>query len=439
MSDILIVGFPKSGNTWLSRLLSDALDWTVTGTHGAVPLAAQTKAHDDSVIRQLHLSPKSLNGSPAIIDQHTFNTTAYTDQKIVHIIRDPRDVAVSIHHYWGREDFKETLRDVLGRGAHPLWGCSWAQYVTAWRAVNIPVIETRYEWLQEDTALELARLIDQMNLRAIGPLNAVIAQNEIETKRQWLKEHDENLPHGLGPQLTNLRAGRVGDWRNWFDFSDALWAAQYLNDQLLALGYESDRDWYLRYQVPDSFVAEMAARFCQQFDDPLHNPRLVKSLGLYQLAGMIRAGSLVELGTYHGNGAVSLASHSHGRTVYTIDDYADYTGWMGEHYGAPEREIMQHHLNDLNLPIEWIEKESHQAAQTWDKPIGLLYWDIGGADRLCADFEAWQSHVMRGGLFVIHDTLDRNFKSDELIEGAIQSGQWAAGPQLPMLYTLVKQ
>jgi predicted O-methyltransferase YrrM len=166
---------------------------------------------------------------------------------------------------------------------------------------------------------------------------------------------------------------------------------------------------------------------------------MVKSIGLYQLAATVKQGVIVEIGTYHGNGAIALASGAVGRTVYTIDDYADYVGWIGEHYGAADRVIMQEHLRQVNLPIEWIDSSSERAALKWDKPIGLLYWDIGGAEPLRADFERWGRHVMSGGLFVIHDTLDRKFESDVIIRRAMTGGLWEAGPQLPMLYCLVKK
>ncbi len=246
MTEILVVGFPKSGNTWLSRLLSDALDWPVRGIQDARPLAECGADRDDgNVIRQLHLYPDSFTGLPAVPNQWTFNLAAQNGQhKIVHIIRDPRDVSVAINHYWGVKNLQHTIVSVVGKGQHPLWGCGWAQYINAWRKAGI-ALETRYEWLHEDTLLELRRILDQFDLRPVKPLDEVVRRQELKATRDRInKDKDEHYAHGKGAQLTNLRGGRVGDWRAEFSDQNRQAAADLFTLELLDLGYEDQPDWY---------------------------------------------------------------------------------------------------------------------------------------------------------------------------------------------------
>lgn len=248
MTEILVVGFPKSGNTWLSRLLSDALDWPVRGIEDARPLAeCGADREDGNVIRQLHLSPYSRPGRPVVSDQWACNIAALNGQhKIVHILRDPRDVAVAINHYWGIKNLQHTITRVMAHGEHPLWGCGWSQYVNAWRKTP-QALETRYEWLHEDTLLELRRILDRFGLRPVKPLDEVVLRQALKATRERIsKDKDEHYAHGKGAQLTNLRGGRVGDWRAEFSEQNRQAAAELFTLELLDLEYEDRPDWYAK-------------------------------------------------------------------------------------------------------------------------------------------------------------------------------------------------
>ena len=250
MTEIIVVGFPKSGNTWLTRLLSAALDWPVRGVGEARPLAEQgSDRADGNLIRQLHLEPVAHgNNYPAIASQHVLNTDALNGHhKIVHIMRDPRDVAVSVNHYWGIGDLQRVITEVMTRGVHPLFGCGWSQYVSEWRAALMPVIETRYEWLHDNPLFELRRIIDRLELREVEPLDEVVRQEEINTRRTHIRKHGEQMAHGITPQLTNLRAGRVGDWRHEFTPENVAAFAEHFTPQLLKYGYEDDPEWHLAF------------------------------------------------------------------------------------------------------------------------------------------------------------------------------------------------
>jgi hypothetical protein len=60
MVDVFVTGIPRSGNTYLSRLIGDALDSPVGGARGAVALATEGQDRPGQHrVMQLHLLPNT--------------------------------------------------------------------------------------------------------------------------------------------------------------------------------------------------------------------------------------------------------------------------------------------------------------------------------------------------------------------------------------------
>lgn len=189
---------------------------------------------------------------------------------------------------------------------------------------------------------------------------------------------------------------------------------------------------------PDQmFIDLIADWFCGSFADRYNNPRMEKSKGLYRLASLVTSGVIVELGAYQGNGAVSLAAGAQSeRVVYTIDDFDHHVDWMGNEPGRTDKALLLLNIDESELPICWVNSTAAAAADKWEMPIGLLHWDTG-TNTIHDDFNAWSKHLVGGGLFVMHDTDDRTFHSDEIEREALGMG-WTLGPQMRMLYSVVK-
>lgn len=194
----------------------------------------------------------------------------------------------------------------------------------------------------------------------------------------------------------------------------------------------------LTAEPPQEFIDLIADWFCGTFADPYRNPRMAKSLGLYRLAASApSSGTIVELGAYHGNGAVSLAAGAGGkRIVFTIDDFDHHVDWVGNNPGRADKALLLLNIQESRLPISWIDRSTEEMAKIWWQPIALLFWDTG-SDSLVDDFEVWSKHLVSGGMFVMHDTDERQFHSDEVTRLAVERG-WSVGPEYRTLYTVVK-
>lgn len=110
---------------------------------------------------------------------------------------------------------------------------------------------------------------------------------------------------------------------------------------------------------------------------------------LYKYA-QLSTGLIVEIGSYGGRSTLMLALGS-GRKVISIDPYIGYE----DIYKGFQKTIK-------GLDIELIKKKSEDAAQTWNKKIGLLHVDGDHHyEEVKKDIKFWAPHVQ--GSILFHD------------------------------------
>jgi hypothetical protein len=161
---------------------------------------------------------------------------------------------------------------------------------------------------------------------------------------------------------------------------------------------------------------------------------IAKHRGLFQLAKALRAGCIVELGVWRGKGLIALACGSaYGShvPVYGVDSWQE-TVIDGRLYTPRDRLICVEKLLRLKangagwtrppaVDVRLVGGDVVEEAISWcGGPIGLIHWDVG--EHLGAHFEAWKLHLVPGGVFAIHDTRDRRFRSDLLLDRAVKEG-----------------
>jgi Sulfotransferase domain len=155
--DVFIVSYPKSGNTWTRFLVAN--------------LISPNEAADFSNINRLIPDPEAMTKRamrnaprPRIIKSHQYFDPRY--QKIIYIVRDPRDVAVSQYHFHrkrlliedGYSIEKFVTRFVAGETS--VYG-SWGENAASWlstRGGKPSFLLLRYEDMLQDTAGELSKI-----------------------------------------------------------------------------------------------------------------------------------------------------------------------------------------------------------------------------------------------------------------------------------------
>lgn len=224
LETIWVVGFPRSGNTWLSRLLGDALNSPV---HAGYEKGANADEGFDRpgsyVIRQSHVRQD-------------------WQEKTVFILRDPRDVAISRAHY-----FDESLDDIFHRSERLFAMRTWQDYVAyCWARVDAIVT---YEGLHLQPLIALRGVLDLLAVDYdLRRLSKVIARQSFsERKRLVEKLKDQPGRFTYGPVHENekvLRHGIVGDWRNEMTVEDGEFADELFSPLLYELGYEDNASWW---------------------------------------------------------------------------------------------------------------------------------------------------------------------------------------------------
>ncbi|MGI9345593.1 MAG: sulfotransferase domain-containing protein [Gammaproteobacteria bacterium] len=118
MYDILIAGYPKSGNTWLTRLTAELADCPARGFWGQ---KSHIDGSEEGENRQSDFRCFKAHHTYAKMLDHVTERPI----KVIYVVRDPRDVIISSAHFFNFRDFfanefnwREQTRPPLAKVSH---------------------------------------------------------------------------------------------------------------------------------------------------------------------------------------------------------------------------------------------------------------------------------------------------------------------------------
>lgn len=239
--DTFLVSYPKSGNTWTRFLVAN--------------LVYPDRHPDFSNINELipdpeALSKKRLKGlpRPRILKSHQYFDPRY--QKVIYIVRDPRDVVLSEYHFqikrrviaedYPLEDFvTRFLRNQVG---HP-YG-SWFENVGSWfftRGHHRGFLLIRYEALLAQPFAEMLKIARFMDLpQDPGRLSFAIDQSSAERMRELEKKQAHLWSSTKDTRLDKpfVREAKAGGWRTSLPQDCVSQIEAAWGDLMSELGYE---------------------------------------------------------------------------------------------------------------------------------------------------------------------------------------------------------
>jgi hypothetical protein len=225
----------------LARLLGDVLD---------SPVGALRSEFDDKAIategqerkgkyriRQGHAVPVA--GIDSLLPNlNQFGYEHVTDEKVVIMWRDPRDILVSAAHHWDRS--LDEMLDCMIYGKWPLpHGGGWVKWIQQWINADCDFCTT-YEKLSSNTASVLTwiRLILREQIDKEKKVEAAVQRQSFAARREWTEKHGDKLNYGKEFQLRFLRKGVVGDWKNHLMPKHLALISKHFGEMMKGLGYE---------------------------------------------------------------------------------------------------------------------------------------------------------------------------------------------------------
>jgi sulfotransferase family protein len=229
-SDVIIIGYPKTGTTWLVTLLTQLF-------------MRHFKVHNDS-IRSIFSVTEAVAGIPTIVATHDdmpnwkpieqFETSKYRyrNKKVLFLVRDPRDVLIS-YYFWytlrnvkavaNDDDFDGTLSEFID---HRIGGVDTViAFYNIWaenRHVPKDFLMMRYEELHEDPHKHLMRALRFLGINGIPDslIDEVIDFCQFANMRKLEKKGVSGLrlPASVDPQNNEVyktRKGKVGGFTEY--------------------------------------------------------------------------------------------------------------------------------------------------------------------------------------------------------------------------------
>jgi hypothetical protein len=211
---IFVAGQPRSGNTWLLRLLSDFL------------LAPIVNLPPDENVDKRWC--RGCTSDMVVVKSH-WRVDQWNDEAIVLIHRDPRDIVISRIFVRTNEPTPAIISKVINELGPENHG-GYEKYVEDWLEQDVPIV--KYEDLHADGPAALAQLSYEL-------VHHMPNRQECEAtfERVSFEKCKAEDPHFT-------RKGIVGDWKNYFNRENGRQITELLGPLMWKLNYIQSEDWW---------------------------------------------------------------------------------------------------------------------------------------------------------------------------------------------------
>jgi uncharacterized membrane protein YkvA (DUF1232 family) len=239
--DTFLVSYPRSGNTWTRFLVANLIN----------PDEPVTFATLESRIPEIYDVPDRVLrrfARPRIIKSHESFDPRY--RKIIYIVRDPRDVAVSYYEFQLKRrvisedcNLEEFIPRFMDSEFEPTTG-SWGDHVLSWLATRQGrpnFLLLRYEDMQQRTADEAARIAGFLGLdQSPGRVARAVELSSSERMRKLEREQASQWKETKKTRLDKpfVRKAVAGGWKSTLPEGAVIQIETAWGQIMRLLGYE---------------------------------------------------------------------------------------------------------------------------------------------------------------------------------------------------------
>jgi hypothetical protein len=234
--DLYIVSFPKSGTTWLNFLMAN-VHLKMSGSSQQVTFYNIDDFIPD--IEQVRCIKENILPFPGhrVIKSHAEFNPFY--QKIIYLVRDPRDVMVS--YYWFLKklgSFQEDISQLIRSQTYGI--AAWCRHVQDWvekTPVSSRIEFIRYEDMKADIFKVLSRIYTLIGHQIPTPvLEQAIELSSFDNMKKL--EADYNFGGDFRfPGLEFVRKGKPGGYRDEMSEDDLALVSAKASRWLALFGY----------------------------------------------------------------------------------------------------------------------------------------------------------------------------------------------------------
>lgn len=231
--DVFVVGFPKSGNTWMQNLLSGLL------------FGISTEFLPDSLTQDLVPDIHYKKYYKRYLDFNCFKSHHLPKpeyRRVIYLIRDPRDMIVSYYHYLNNLGQTTTFEKMIdGEDSYVI---RWKQHVQHWinNVYDADIMVLKYEDLLNDTFNQINRVLGFIKIERPDELiKKVIEGNSFSNmqKKEAKYGFDNDISRTIWkPNGKFFRKGKIGGYEEELNIEQIRRIEKITKNEMDLFGYK---------------------------------------------------------------------------------------------------------------------------------------------------------------------------------------------------------
>ncbi len=231
--DVFIVGYPKSGNTWMQFMLASLING-IDPPSLNVPIVLEfvPDVHYKKFYKRYR--------ERCFLKTHHLPKPEY--RKVIYLLRDGRDAMVS-YYYMNKIQFEGYSMEQMIKEGKGLFPGRWHEHVKQWmeNPYKADILIVKYEDMKSDTSHELKRICDFLSLNfSTEQISRVVEGCSFENLKkmeQTIGLNDAARQWKGDDQSRFFRKGVKGDFKNEIEPSLLKCFEEYSYEQLKRFNY----------------------------------------------------------------------------------------------------------------------------------------------------------------------------------------------------------